>query len=60
MIKTDIFKEAAMNHKNYEGLPLFRDMEESRIREILLIAGCYIRNFKKAIIFMKRMKSSAA
>lgn len=36
-----------MNHKNYEGLPLFRDMEESRIREILLIAGCYIRNFKK-------------
>lgn len=36
-----------MNHKNYEGLPLFRNMEESRIREILLIAGCYIRNFKK-------------
>lgn len=36
-----------MNHKDYEGLPLFRDMEESRIREILLIAGCYIRNFKK-------------
>ena len=36
-----------MNHKNYEGLPLFRDMEESRIREILLTAGCYIRNFKK-------------
>ena len=24
-----------MNHKDYEGLPLFRDMEESRIREIL-------------------------
>ena len=35
-----------MNHKNYEGLPLFRDMEESRIREILLIAGCYITEGK--------------
>lgn len=49
-----------MNHKNYEGLPLFRDMEESRIREILLIAGAISGISKKAIIFMKRMKSSAA
>ena len=34
-----------MQSRDYEGLPLFRNMDKSRIREILLTAGCYIKDF---------------
>lgn len=36
-----------MQSWDYEGLPLFRNMDKSCIREILLTGGCYIKDFKK-------------
>lgn len=40
-------KVNTMQSRDYEGLPLFRNMDKSRIREIFLTGGCYIKDFKK-------------
>ena len=49
-----------MNHKNYEGLPLFRDMKKAVFGKYFSLPAAISGISKKAIIFMRKMKSSAA
>lgn len=36
-----------MDEQKYKELPLFQHMQEKEIHEILLTAGCFVKNFKK-------------
>ena len=36
-----------MDERKYKELPLFQHMQEKEIHEILLTAGCFVKNFKK-------------
>lgn len=36
-----------MDEQKYKELPLFQHMQEKEIYEILLTAGCFVKNFKK-------------
>lgn len=36
-----------MDEQKYKEFPLFQHMQEKEIHEILLTAGCFVKNFKK-------------